>query len=70
MTAYHTWGQVRHPFPDGDYLMASSQGRAEIQGNASGWTFAIEDAPRSPTPTPLGMSMKSRCTAMAASPAM
>lgn len=45
VTSYHTWDQVRHPFPDGDYFMANSQGHAEIQGNAAGWTFAIEDAP-------------------------
>ena len=45
VTSYHTWDQVRHPFPDGDYFMANSQGHAETQGNASGWTFAVEDAP-------------------------
>ena len=45
VTSYHTWDSVQHPFPYGDYFMANSQGHAETQGNASGWTFAIEDAP-------------------------
>ena len=45
VTGYHTWDYVRHPFPDGDYFMANSQGHGETQGTASGWTFAIEDAP-------------------------
>ncbi len=26
VTGYHTWDYVRHPFPDGDYFMANSQG--------------------------------------------
>ena len=29
VTSYHTWDQVRHPFPDGDYFMANSQGHGE-----------------------------------------
>jgi len=45
VASYHTWDYVRHPFPDGDYFIANRQGHAENQGNASGWTFAIEDAP-------------------------
>ena len=28
-TSFHTWDQVRHPVPDGDYFMANSQGHGE-----------------------------------------
>lgn len=45
VTSHHTWNSVRHPFPDGDYFMVNRQGHADYMGNASGWTFAIEDAP-------------------------
>jgi hypothetical protein len=45
VTTYHTWDAVKHPFPDGDYFMSSRQGHGETRGNASGWTFAVEDAP-------------------------
>jgi hypothetical protein len=36
---------MSHSFPDGDYFMVNRQGHGETGGNASEWTFAIEDAP-------------------------
>lgn len=45
VTTYHTWDAVKHPFPDGDYFISNHQGHGETGGNASGWTYAVEDAP-------------------------